>query len=256
MSFDDLLFSLDSNATACEFLARKIRSIVRDPNVAEELIPNASDYPIGSRRLINSDRYYESFNRPNVHLVDVREDPICRLSETGIVLESGKEIDLDIIVLATGFDALTGAMLDMDIVGRDGISLGDKWAEGPSSYLGIALEGFPNLFTITGPGSPSVLSNMVLSIEQHVDFVAQLLDWMREHEVAVTEPEREFETRWGRKVYEVAMPTVFSRAVSWYWGANVEGKPEVFMPYLGGVGTYREECDQIARNNYEGFSFR
>lgn len=256
LCFDDLLFNADSNATVCAFLAEKIRGIVDDPETAEMLIPDIERYPLGARRTVQSDKYYDCFNRDTVHLVDTRRDPISAVTESGITLESGRHVDLDVIVLATGFDALTGALLDIDITGRNGVALRNKWADGPTSYLGLAVSDFPNLFTITGPGSPSVLSNMALSIEQHIDFVADLITWMREKNVATTEAEESREAQWGEKVLEVARPTIFMRAQSWYSGANVDGKPTVFMPYLGGVGTYREECDEISAKGYTGFTFQ
>jgi cyclohexanone monooxygenase len=256
MTFDDLLFSAESNATVCEFIAEKIRSIVDDPDTAEALIPDIGRFPLGARRTVQSDKYYDCFNRDTVQLVDTRSDPIDAITATGITLESGKRVDLDVIVFATGFDALTGALLDIDIVGRNGAALKDKWANGPHSYLGLSIAEFPNLFTITGPGSPSVLSNMALSIEQHVDFIAGLIDWMNENERHIVEAEAVSEDRWGERVLEVAKPTVFARADSWYSGANVDGKPRVFMPYIGGVGAYREECDEIAAADYRGFKFQ
>lgn len=256
MSFDDLLFNPESNATACAFLADKIRGIVRDPETAEALIPDAARYPVGARRLVMSDKYYECFNRPNVHLVDAHRDPIVEITDSGIQQESGKHTDLDVIVLATGFDALTGALLNIDIRGKHGVELREKWAGGPKSYLGLVVEGFPNLFTITGPGSPSVFSNVALSIEQHVDFVTDLIAWMRDRKLTTTEADAQFEAQWGDRVLEVAKPTVLMRVDSWYWGANVDGKPKAFMPYLGGVGAYRDECREIAREGYTGFAFQ
>jgi len=256
LSYDDLLFDPAANATACDFIANKIRSIVDAPETAEALIPDAGRYPVGARRLVMSDKYYQCFNRPNVHLVDARRDPISRITATGITQKSGTHTELDVIVLATGFDALTGALLNIDIRGRNGISLAEKWSAGPSSYLGVAVEGFPNLFTITGPGSPSVFSNVAVSIEQHVDFVTDLIVWMRDRGLSATEPASLFEAGWGEKVLAVAKPTVLMSVDSWYWGANVDGKPKAFMPYLGGVGAYSDECNEIALAGYKGFEFR
>lgn len=256
MSFDDLLFNPESNATACAFVADKIRSIVSDPVTAGKLIPDARRYPIGARRLVLSDKYYACFNRSNVHLVDTLADPISAITGQGIRQESGVETDLDVIVLATGFDAMTGALLDIDIKGKDGVSLRDKWSAGPAAYLGLVTEGFPNLFLITGPGSPSVFSNVVVSIEQHIDFLSDLVGWMNEREIATFEAEDASERQWGEKVIELAQPTVLMNVDSWYWGANVDGKPRAFLPYLGGVGAYREECAEVAVNGYPGFVFR
>ncbi|MGD8324812.1 MAG: NAD(P)/FAD-dependent oxidoreductase, partial [Gammaproteobacteria bacterium] len=246
LSFEDLLFDPDSNATACAFIAEKIRRIVDDPDTAEALIPDATRYPIGARRLVQSDKYYDCFNRDTVHLVDARRDPISEITATGITQASGAHTELDVIVFATGFDALTGALLNIDIRGREGVSMKDKWTSGPTSWLGLVVANFPNLFTITGPGSPSVFSNVALSIEQHVDFIADLIDWMRANGLTTTEAEEKHETEWARKVIEAAQPTVMMRTESWYWGANVDGKPRAFLPYLGGVGAYREECEEIS----------
>jgi len=255
MSFDDLLFNADSNATACAFIGEKIRSIVKDPATAQTLIPDAERYPVGARRLVMSDKYYECFNRPNVHLHDTRADPITEITQSGIAQRSGSQTELDVIVLATGFDALTGALLEIDIRGRNAQTLAEKWAEGPTSWLGLVVAGFPNFFMITGPGSPSVFSNVALSIEQHVDFIADLVGWMRDNGMNTTEAAADAETRWARKILSVAKPTVLMRVDSWYWGANVSGKPKSFLPYLGGVGAYRDECRQIASDGYPGFSF-
>lgn len=255
LAFDDLLFSAEANATVCEFIARKIRGLVDDPDTAEALIPDIARYPLGARRTVQSDKYYDCFNRDTVHLVDTRADPISRLTPTGITLASGRHADLDIVVLATGFDAMTGALLDIDITGLGGAKLAHRWADGPTSYLGIAVADFPNFYTITGPGSPSVLSNMALSIEQHVDFIAKLIDWMRANGHETMRTDAAAENRWGEHVIEAAKPTVLFGGKSWYTGANVEGKPRVFMPYLGGVGTYRDECNAVARDRYFGFEF-
>lgn len=256
MSFDDLLFNTESNATACEFVAQKIRDTVQDPTTANALIPDIARYPIGARRLVLEDNYYSRFNQPNVHLKDTLKDPIKEITPKGITLESGEHTELDVIIIATGFDALTGALLDIDIVGKNDVSLKETWANGPCSYLGIAVGGFPNMFTITGPGSPSVFSNMVLSLEQHVSFATDMINWMQDKNLTTTEAEASAQQQWGERVIEVAKPTVLMKVNSWYWGANVEGKPKVFLPYLGGVGTYRDECIEIVKEDYRGFSFK
>lgn len=255
MCFDDLLVDADSNATACDYLAGKIREAVEDPDTAEALIPDARRFPVGARRLVMDDDYYARFNEPHVHLVDTRKDAIAEITATGIAQESGRHTDLDVIVLATGFDALTGALLDVDIRGEGGVALSDEWSSGPRSFLGLTVSGFPNLFTITGPGSPSVFSNVVLSIEQHIDFCAGIIEWMLAHRFACTQPLRDAEADWGQHVIDVARPTVLANADSWYWGANVEGKPRAFLPYLGGVGAYRDKCAAVVANGFEGFVF-
>ena len=250
LAFNDLIFSKEANDTAAEFVRSKIRTIVHDPAVAETLCPR--DYPIGTKRVCLDTGYYETFNLPHVRLVDLRRTPIERVTASGI-RTSTEDHEFDVIVFATGFDAMTGAVTAIDIRGRDGLTVRDKWAAGPQTYLGLQIAGFPNLFTITGPGSPSVLSNMTVSIEQHVEWVADCIAAMRDRGVAAVEPSREAEQAWGEHVQEVAAMTLFPRAASWYTGANVPGKPRVFLPYLGGVGPYRQLCDQVAADGYEGF---
>jgi cyclohexanone monooxygenase len=250
LSFRDFLVDEAANAKAAEFVRSKIREIVRDPEVAERLMPR--DYPIGAKRLCQHEGYFEAFNRDDVTLVDIRSAPIEEITPAGIRTTDG-EYELDVIVFATGFDALTGALLAIDVRGRDGLTLGEAWHEGPRSYLGLAIAGFPNLFTVTGPGSPSVLSNMVVSIEQHVDWIADCIGALRERGVESIEATAEAQDAWMEHVAEVGATTLFPRAASWYVGANVPGKPRVFMPYVGGVGPYRERCAQIAAGGYEGF---
>jgi len=249
--YADLLFSLDANATIADFVRSKIRSTVHDATVAEKLIPR--DYPVGAKRLCLDTEYFETFNRDNVHLIDLRETPIERITPAGVET-SVAEYAVDDIVFAIGFDAMTGALTSIDIRGRNGLSLKDKWSTGPRTYLGIMTAGFPNLFLITGPGSPSVLSNMVVSIEQHVDWIADCLDYLRGHEQIEIEAAKTAEDAWVEHVNDVANLTVFPHAKSWYVGANVPGKPRVFMPYIGGVPAYREKCDAVAAGGYEGFT--
>jgi cation diffusion facilitator CzcD-associated flavoprotein CzcO len=250
-SFSDLLLARESNETAADFVRKKIRGIVKDPAVAERLLPR--DYPIGAKRLCVDTDYYATFNRDNVYLIDLRETPIERITPAGIETSTAEHA-VDRIVFATGFDAMTGALCSIDIRGRNGASLSDKWSNGPRTYLGLMVEGFPNLFTITGPGSPSVLSNMVLSIEQHVDWIADCLAYMRRHGAASIEATANAEDSWVSHVNEVGSLTVFPEAESWYVGANVPGKPRVFMPYIGGLPAYRQKCDEVAANGYEGFA--
>jgi cation diffusion facilitator CzcD-associated flavoprotein CzcO/acetyl esterase/lipase len=250
LAFNDVISSAEANATAADFVRDKIRSIVRDGATAEALCPTS--HPVGTKRICVDTGYYETYNRDNVTLVDVGSAPIERLTARGIETASA-EYELDVIVFATGFDAMTGALLDIDVRGRGGRSLQDKWSAGPRTYLGLATAGFPNLFIVTGPGSPSVLSNMVLSIEQHVDWIADCIGYLRDQALDTIEATPEGEDGWVAHVAEVAEATLFPRAGSWYQGANIPGKPRVFMPYLGGVGAYRTHCETVAANGYEGF---
>ena len=248
-SFADLIFDRDSNDTAAEFIRNKIRETVNDPKVAELLSP---DTVVGCKRLCVDTEYYATYNRPNVELVDVSETPIEEITPRGLGV-AGKEYEVDCIVLATGFDAMTGAVLNIDIRGSSGRSLRDKWAEGPRTYLGLQTAGFPNLFTITGPGSPSVLTNMVPSIEQHVEWIAGCIQYLREHELARIEATVEAEDAWVEHVNEVAGGSLYPSCNSWYLGANVPGKPRVFMPYLG-FPPYVQKCNEVAEKGYEGFA--
>jgi cyclohexanone monooxygenase len=249
-AFNDLGLNLESNAVAAEFVRSKIRQIVADPETAELLCPR--DYPFGTKRLCVDTGYYATFNRDNVKLVSIKDNPIEEITPAG-VRTAGAEYEFDAIVFATGFDAMTGALLNIDIQGRNGLTLQEKWEHGPRTYLGLQVAGFPNLFTITGPGSPSVLSNMIVSIEQHVDWVSDCIGYLREHEISTIEASVEAEDRWVDHVNEVASFTLYPLANSWYIGANIPGKPRVFMPYIGGVGNYAQKCQQVADNGYEGF---
>ncbi|MGE0732522.1 MAG: flavin-containing monooxygenase [Acidimicrobiia bacterium] len=250
-AYTDLMTSREANDTAADFIRDQIRSIVRDPEVAEALCPD--DHPFGTKRPCLDTGYYETYNRPNVHLVNLRKTPIVCITETGIDT-TDESFAFDAIVFATGFDAMTGAIVAVDIVGRDGLSLKQKWSAGPRTYLGLAVAGFPNFFTITGPGSPSVLSNMMVSIEQHVDWITDCLTTMRRNGQRVIEAEPGAEDAWVDHVNEVAAATLYPSANSWYMGANVPGKPRVFLPYVGGVGTYRTICDEVAADGYRGFT--
>ncbi|MBV9264571.1 MAG: NAD(P)/FAD-dependent oxidoreductase [Acidobacteriaceae bacterium] len=251
-AFADIFINKDANDTAAEFVRSKIRAIVRNPAVAEKLLP--TDYPFGTKRVCVDTGYYETFNRENVTLIDARSEPIDEITAAG-VRTLAKEYNLDSIVLATGFDAITGALRNIDIRGRTGVPLKEKWSEGPRTYLGIMTSGFPNMFTITGPGSPSVFSNMVVSIEQHVDWIADCMAYVRETQFASIEATLDAENSWVNHVNELSGYTLFPLANSWYTGANVPGKPRIFMPYIGGVGPYRTKCDEVANNGYEGFAF-
>ena len=250
-SYDDVMRDLSANALAADFVRDKIRSIVRDPEVAALLTPD--DHPIGSKRICVDTGYFATFNRPNVRLVNVRERPIGEITETG--LWTGDEHhDLDVLILATGFDAMTGSFTRIDIRGRGGRTLAATWADGAATYLGLQTAGFPNLFTMTGPGSPAVLCNMFLAIEQHVDWVVRLLTWMRGQELTVVEATPEAQAEWTAHVDEAADDTLYKQANSWYVGSNVPGKPRVFLPYAGGVGRYRKVCDAVADDGYRGFT--
>ena len=250
-AFADLLVNDQANATAAEFVRTKIRQTVQNPEVAEALAPQ--DHPLGTKRICIDTHYYQTYNRDNVTLVNLRSNPIEAITPRGIRTLNG-EYAVDTIVFATGFDAMTGPLLNIDIRGRGGEELRTKWAAGPRTYLGLAIAGFPNLFTITGPGSPSVLSNMLVSIEQHVDWIADCMDSLRAHGWTTIEATREAEDAWGAHVNEVANHTLFPQANSWYVGANIPGKPRVFMPYAGGVGLYAQKCREIAANDYQGFT--
>ncbi|HVS66715.1 MAG TPA: alpha/beta hydrolase fold domain-containing protein [Thermoanaerobaculia bacterium] len=250
--FSDLITNAAANDTFAEFVRSKIRAVVEDPQTAELLCP--CTHAFGTKRPCLDSGYFETFNLPHVRLIDLRATPISAITEDGIRF-GGETLEVDAIVWATGFDAMTGALVGVDIQGRDGVTLAEKWAEGPTTYLGLTTVGFPNLFMITGPGSPSVLSNMVVSIEQHVDWIADCLVHLRESGFATIEPTETAESAWGRHVDDCAAITLFPRASSWYMGANVPGKPRVFLPYIGGVGPYRETCDRVVAEGYLGFRF-
>ena len=250
-TYVDLLTNKEANDTAADFVREKIRAVVRDAKVAELLAPK--DYPVGTKRMCVDTGYYETFNRDNVTLVDIRRTPIEAIAPDGLYTRE-TAYALDSIVFATGFDAMTGALLAIDIRGRGGRPLSDAWAEGPRTYLGLAVAGFPNLFAITGPGSPSVLSNMIVSIEQHVDWIAECMERMSARGQQTIEATAAAQDAWVAHVNEIGHATLYPRANSWYMGANVPGKPRVFMPYIGGVGAYRQICDGVAARGYEGFT--
>ena len=247
--FSDFSISREANEFAAEFVRRKIQQTVKDSVVAKALVPT---YTIGCKRLAVDTGYYETYNRPNVPLVDVSKSPIERITSAG-VHALGREYPLNSLIMATGFDAMTGTLLKIDIQGRGGLRLREKWVEGPRSYLGLCLAGFPNLFTITGPGSPSVLTNMLLSIEQHVDWIFDCMEYLRDRNIAEIEPTLEAENEWVTHNSEVASDHIRNSCSSWYVGGNIEGKPRVFMPYVGGFPTYVEKCRNIAAKGYEGF---
>jgi cyclohexanone monooxygenase len=253
LCFNDLITNKEANDTAAEFIRNKIRTIVKDPQTAEDLCP--FDHPLGTKRPCLDTGYYETYNRDNVDLVNLRRTPLVEITSTGI-RTTDEEFEFDTIVFATGFDAMTGALVNVDIEGRNGVTLKQKWQDGTRTYLGIMVHGFPNLFTITGPASPSVFSNMMISIEQHVDWIADCLVHMREHGKGSIEAERDAEDFWVEHNTEAGNATLYPLANSWYMGSNVPGKPRVLMPYIGGVGVYREECDAVVADGYRGFAMR
>jgi cation diffusion facilitator CzcD-associated flavoprotein CzcO len=246
-AFDDLLTSVEANAPAAEFVKAKIASIVEDPEIAEDLTPQT--YPLGAKRLVCDTGYFATYNRPNVTLVNLRRTPITAVRADGI--ETGDIFHrLDTLIYATGYDAGTGALTRIDIRGRGGISLRDKWAAGPKCYIGLMMAGFPNLFVITGPGSPSVLSNVLPSIEFHVEWIDECLKELDGRTIEATE---EAEDAWAEHVRECAEQTIMTKADNWYMGANIPGKPRVFIAYAGGVPKYEKTCSEVARDGYKGF---
>ncbi len=249
-AYTDIGTSLEANETAAEFVREKIRRTVNDPVVAEALVPT---YTIGCKRLAVDTNYYETYNRPNVTLVDVSQSPIQKITQEG-VYALDQEFTLDSLILATGFDAMTGTLLKIDIRGRDGLSLRDKWTDGPKGYLGLGIAGFPNLFMITGPGSPSVLTNMMQSIEQHVDWIVACLKHLRTHNISAIEATESAEDDWIAHNDAVADNHMRNSCSSWYVGGNIAGKPRVFMPYVGGFPRYVEKCNEVAEQNYLGFT--
>ena len=249
--FNDLLVSPEANEIVAEMIREKIRGIVADPETAEALCPK--DHPFGTKRPCLDTNYFQTYNLPHVRLVDLRRDPIATITETGIDTMA-ESFEFDAIVYATGFDAMTGAVVSVDITGRDGVTLKDKWAHGPTTYLGLTTAGFPNFFTVTGPGSPSVLSNMAVSIEQHVDWIADCLGHLEANGFETIEPTALAESGWVQHVNDCAAITLYPTANSWYMGANVPGKPRVFLPYVGGVDVYRRACDEVVERGYLGFT--
>jgi cyclohexanone monooxygenase len=249
--YNNLALDQAANDTAADFVREKIAEVVRDPETAKLLQPNS--HPIGTKRICVDTDYFATFNRPNVTLVDIKSRPIEEILPNA-VRTGGRDYEVDALVLATGFDAMTGSVARIDIRGRDGQTLNQKWAEGPRTYLGLMSTGFPNLFIITGPGSPSVLSNMIVSIEQHVDWIADCLAHMRDRGLEAMEAKQDAEDNWVAHVNETAHGTLYPQANSWYMGANIPGKPRIFMPYIGGVGVYRQICNDVAAKGYEGFA--
>ncbi len=251
-SYVDIFFQDEANAKVREFLHERIREAVQDPATAELLTPKG--YAFGVKRVPLDSGYFETFNLPHVRLVDVKSNPVAEITPAGVKLADGAEYECDALVYATGFDAMTGPLNKIDIRGRGGELLREKWAEGPRTYLGLSSAGFPNLFIITGPQSPSVLSNMPVSIEQHVEFISRVIGDLRERGAQTIEPTRAAEDAWVVHNQELAETTLFTKADTWYMGANIPGKPRVFMPNLDFVGPYRQRCDEVVENGYEGFT--
>ena len=249
-TYTDTAVSQEANDRVRGFIHEKIKATVKDRQTADDLCPM---YPVGTKRPCLDTNYFETYNRDNVHLVNLRRTPIVEVTEKGI-RTSDTEYEFDAIVYATGFDAMTGALTRVDFRGKNGVSLKDEWAAGPRTYLGIASAGFPNLFMITGPGSPSVLTNMMMSIEQHVDWVTDVIVHLNQAGLSAIEPTRQAQDDWVDHVNEIASYTLFPKANSWYMGANVPGKTRVFMPYAGGLDVYRVKCDEVAASDYEGFT--
>ncbi|MBV8806660.1 MAG: NAD(P)/FAD-dependent oxidoreductase [Sinobacteraceae bacterium] len=251
-SFSDLLRDEAANNALAEFVRAKIRGIVKDPQLAEKLTP--TDYPIFTKRPAVDSGFHQTFNRDNVTLVDLRCEPIETVTGKGI-RAGGKDYELDMLVLALGFDAMTGALTRIDIRGRGGRRLKDEWANGPGTYLGLGVCGFPNLFLVSGPGSPSVLGNTIAGIEHNVDWIASCIAYMAQRQLRAVEPSRAAQESWMLEVRQAADSTLYPRTRSWYMGDNVAGKPRMFMVYIGGWKTYLDRCDDVAAKGYEGFVF-
>jgi len=250
--YKDFLLNLNANDVAANFVRTKIRSIVKDPSLADSLSPS---YPMGAKRTCVDNDYYDTFNRDNVTLVGVKENPIVEITASGLRLENGMEYELDVLVLATGFNSMTGALNAIDIRGKNGDELRKKWDAGPSAYLGLMSSGFPNMFMITGPGSPSVLCNMVVSIEQHVEWIADVIGYMKTNNKKTIDAELEAEKEWVDHVIFLANQTLFVKANSWFLGPDVPGKSRIFIPYSGGMDPYRSKCEKVVEEGYKGFSF-
>ena len=250
-TFTDQMTDMQANEEARKFYEEKVRAVIDDPEVADLLIP--TDHPIGTKRICTDTNYFQTFNKPHVNLVSVRKTPIVSIDATGINT-SDAHYDLDAIVLATGFDAMTGALAKIDIVGRGGERLRDDWADGPRTYLGLGVDGFPNLFLVSGPGAPAVLANMVLHAEAHVNWIADAITFLDHHGYSAIEPTSEAVDGWIAELNQRAEATLFPKANSWYIGANVPGKPRVFMLFLGGFAVYLDICHEVANAGYKGFT--
>jgi cation diffusion facilitator CzcD-associated flavoprotein CzcO len=249
-TFPDQMIDLEANEEARKFYEEKIRAVIDDPAVADMLLPD--DHPIGTKRICTDSHYFQTFNRPNVSLVSVRATQIESVDTTGINTTEA-HYNVDMIVLATGFDAMTGALGRIDIVGRNGTALRDDWAQGPRTYLGLSVDGFPNLFLISGPGAPAVLANMVLHAEAQVNWIAEAIAHLDDHDYAAIEATVDSVDGWVAECARRAETTLFTKANSWYMGANVPGKPRGFMLFVGGFATYNDICAEVADAGYQGF---
>ena len=250
-TFADQLTDLAANDEARRFYEEKVRAVIGDPRLADLLIPR--DHPIGTKRICTDTNYFQTFNEPHVELISVRETPIESIDASGINT-SDEHYDLDVIVLATGFDAMTGALAKVDLVGRDGIRLSDDWAAGPRTYLGLGVDGFPNLFIVSGPGAPAVLANMVLHAEAHVNWIAECIAYLDDHAHDGIEATKDAVDDWVAECARRAETSLFTKADSWYLGANVPGKPRVFMLFIGGFAVYNDICAEVAAAGYKGFA--
>ncbi len=248
--FRDITINENTNRMVADFFAAKVRETVKDPATAEKLIP--SGYPLGTKRLCLDSDYFETFNRDNVDLIDINEEPIVRITESGLQTDK-QEYPADLIIFAIGFDAMTGPLVNLGIEGRGGQSLKQAWQDGPECYLGIAAPGFPNLFMVNGPSSVSVLSNMILTLEHHIDWIADCIEAMRGKGRDTIEARDDATHEWAAHTEMVANRTLFPKANSWYMGANVEGKPRMFLAYIGGFDNYVAKFDAVAANDFEGF---
>ena len=251
-TFNDLVTNIEANKTASEFIKEKIRKIVLNKGFAKIL--SDIDHPYAGKRPPIDSHYFEAFNRDNINLIDLKSDPILYIDKRGIKTKKN-HFNLDIIVFATGYDAMTGPLLNMNITGKKNLKLHDVWANGPKTFLGIQIPGFPNLFTVTGPGSPSVLTNMPMAIEQHVEWITDCISFMNQKKYSTIEADQKSSKEWGLEVNKVANKTLLPTVKhSWYLGANIPGKPKVFMPYAGGLPRYTKICNQVKNENYKGFN--
>lgn len=248
--YPDLFSNREANETIADFFRGKIREVISDPELAERLTPRT--YPLGAKRITLDTNYYQTYTREDVDLVSLREHPLETFTATGI-RAGDADYELDAVVLATGFDAITGPLLAMDIRGTGGRRLADKWADGPTTYLGIAVDEFPNLFTLTGPGSPNVLTNVVCAIEQHVEWTADFVADLEKRGASRVEPHADRARTWTAEAAEMAKDTLYPEGDSWYTGVNIPGKPAVIMSYVGGLDVYRQICDEVAAEGYRGF---
>jgi cation diffusion facilitator CzcD-associated flavoprotein CzcO len=248
--FKDLMTNERANEFCADFFRNKIRSTVHDPEIAEKLVPKG--YPIAAKRPVLDSNYFETFNRPNVHLVDIKDTPIESVTPNGVRV-AGVEHELDVIVFATGFDAFSGSFLRIDIRGRDGVRLTDRWQHGPTAYLGLAIAGFPNLLTVNGPCNPAVLTNVPAAIEHDVEWIASCIEYAEQHELTAIEPTAEAEQEWVDYTADMVHGTMYMKANSWWLGANIPGKPRVFMAFIGGLNVFRRRCAEVAAADYAGF---